>query len=77
MIDFIILNFTISLSFYLMLQGSHTLVQVFAFLHKVEVHLVAHENLVAAVAGVYGRRVHLVGISHNNAVYITADEHRN
>ena len=50
--------------------------EILSLLLKVEVHLVADEEFVAAVAGIDGGGIHLVGIAHHDAVYVSSDEHR-
>ena len=59
-----------------MLKYSYTLVLVLTFLIEVDIHLIAYEQLVAAVGGAYLRRVYLVAVAHMYAVEATADEHR-
>ena len=48
----------------------HALVQVLALLCQVEVHLVTYEYLVATIARIYCRRIHLVRVAHHHSVHI-------
>ena len=58
------------------LKVSHALVLVSSFLLQVYVGLIAHENLMAAVAWVYGRGVHLVAVADVYAMKAAANHCR-
>ena len=73
----VIVFFQSRLSFFTnSLQNSHALMSVLAFLRHVKIHLIADEQLMAAVAEAHGGGVTFVTVAEHHAVDAAADEER-
>ena len=58
------------------LQYSHTLVFITAFLEEVQLCLIPHEQLMTAITNVDSCRVGLVAVAQRDAVKIAAEQQR-
>ena len=57
-------------------EQSHALVPVTAFLREVHLRLVAHEELMAAIAETDALRIQLETVAEGNTVEVASQQHR-